>query len=472
MKTLIFLIILLTLSNFATAQNSPAIFDINKLKEIDVEWELLDAIEINEINRRNTLNARKQNLAILRRAKQLIIGGDIDAAKYYLTKLDDKNKAIKYIKARYLSIIHFIDDDYQASLDALKSVRFNENIFYERTCILKITNMMALNITEGLYKEFDRCNRVTLKYSKTDHYWLDTIFKLKFNREESFKGAAFSDTQFVLQDQDFLRIWLKTGIYLNKEYLVLKLIKSIPENYYRSKRTRELIGLLYFRTGDEEKAMSFIEDIETPNSENMKGNYNLARNQYELAFGHYKLALKKKKNSLNAIERSLPLVWMLGQWEEGNKLLERLIKKNLPERKRIALRTLFKIRQEKFAETQKLLDVLNIMYKEKMPFELNQMMFYNALRTHNQTDLIKYSNYACRSMDGLACWILMQTISWENVGQTIEREEVIQNIDEEYFQNLKVQQEIEPIDEIPTIDQRDIEELDSELIKITPGQDD
>ncbi len=454
------------------AQNNAPMIDTSKLKEIDVEWELLDGLEINEINRRNTINARKHDLTVLKRVKQLIIGGDIDAAKYYLEKLDDKNKAIKYIKARYLAIIHFIDDDYQSSLEALNSVRFNEHKYYERICLLKITNMMALNVKEGLYKEFDTCSRLTLKYSKTDHYWLNTMFQLKFNREESFKGSSFSDTQYVLQDQNFLRIWLKTGIYLNKEHLVLKLIKSIPENFYRSKRTRELIGLLYFRTGDEEKAMNFIEDIETPNSENMKGNYNLARDKYELAFGHYKLALQKKKNSLNAIERSLPLVWMLGQWEEGNRLLERLIKKNLPERKRKSLRTLFKIRQEKFDETRKLLDVLNIMYKEKMPFELNQMMFYNALRTHNQKDLIKYSNYACRSMDGLACWILMQTISWENLGQTLERDETIQNLEEDYFQNLKVKQEIEPIQELPTLDQRDIEELDSELIKITPGQDD
>ncbi|WP_372652020.1 tetratricopeptide repeat protein [Halobacteriovorax sp.] len=470
MKTLIFLTFLITLSHLSMAQSTPAIVDVSKLKEIYVEWELLDGLEINELNRRNTIKARKYNITVLKRVKQLIIGGDVNAAKYYLKKLDDKNKAIKYIKARYLSIINFIDDNFQESLDAINSVSYDEDMFYERTCLLKITNMMALNIEEGLYKEFDRCNRLTLKYSKTDHYWLNTIFKLKFDREESFKGTSFSDTQYVLQDQDFLRIWLKTGIYLNKEYLILKLIKSIPENYYRSKRTRELIGLLYFRTGDEEKAMSFIEDIETPNSENMKGNYNLARNKYELAFGHYKLALQKKKNSLNAIERSLPLVWILGQWEEGNRLLERLIKKNLPERKRLSLRTLFKVRQEKFDQTKKLLDILNIMYKEKMPFELNQLMYYNALRTHDQKELIKYSNYACRSMDGLACWILMQTISWENLGQTIERDETVQNLDDDYFQNLKVKAEVEPIQEIPTIDQRDIEELDSELIRITPGQ--
>ncbi len=473
MKTLIFLTIFIQFLIPAFAQNAPLAINMSNLKELETDWELLGTLEVDEINQRNLLSKRRNDLVLLRRVKQLIIGGDTDAAKYYLNKLEDNNnKTIKYIKARYLALINFITDDYEASLEALNSVALNENVYYEKTCLLKIINMMALNITEGLYREFDSCLRVTLKYSETDHYWLNTIFRLKFAREESFKGSSFADTQYVLQNQEFLRIWLKTGIYLNKEHLILNLIKSMPEDYYKSKRTRELIGLLYFRTGDEEKAMSFIEDIETPNSENMKGNYNLSRSKYELAFGHYKLALKKKKNSLNAIERSLPLVWILGQWEEGNTLLERLIKKSLPERKKRTLHTLFKLRQEKFKETQKQLDILNILYKEKMPFELNQLMFYNGLRTHDQEQLIRYSNYTCRAMDGLACWILMQTITWENLGQTLERDEVILNEGADSIESLKSLGDMKPIQELPTIDQRDIEELDSELVKITPGQDD
>ncbi|PIK15510.1 hypothetical protein [Halobacteriovorax sp. JY17] len=473
MKTLIFLTIFIQFTTPAFAQNAPLAINMSNLKELETDWELLDTLEVDEINQRNLVSKRRNDLVLLRRVKQLIIGGDVDAAKYYLNKLEDNNnKTIKYIKARYLALINFITDDYEKSLEALNSVALNENVYYEKTCILKIINMMALNITEGLYREFDSCLRVTFKYSETDHYWLNTIFRLKFAREESFKGSSFADTQYVLQSQEFLRIWLKTGIYLNKEHLILKLIKSIPEDYYKSKRTRELIGLLYFRTGDEEKAMSFIEDIETPNSENMKGNYNLSRSKYELAFGHYKLALKKKKNSLNAIERSLPLVWILGQWEEGNTLLERLIKKSLPERKKLTLHTLFKLRQEKFRETQKQLDVLNILYKEKMPFELNQLMFYNGLRAHNQEQLIQYSNYACRAMDGLACWILMQTMTWENLGQTLERDEAILNEGADSIESLKSLGDMKPIQELPTVDQRDIEELDSELVRITPGQDD
>lgn len=472
MKTLIFLTFFIGfLPLLSRAETTAAIVDISKLKELDVEWSLLGKLEVDELGRRNLIKVRKENISILKKVKQLIIGGDIDAAKYYLDKLDSNNKAVKLIKARYLSIIHFINDNNESSLEALENVNLNEDKHYQQVCILKIINLMAINKKQGLYNEFDRCNRLTLKYSKTDHYWLDTISNLKFNREETFKGSSFSDTQYILQNQDYFRIWLKTGIYLNKEHIILKLIKSMPESFYRSKRTRELIGLLYFRSGDEEKAMSFIEDIETPNSENMKGNYNLEREKYELAFGHYKLALKKKKNSINAIERSLPLVWILGQWEEGNKLLNRLIKKSLPERKRLTLNTLFKMRQDKFKESQNKLDILNIMYKEKMPLELNQMMFYNALRSHNQELLIKYANYSCKAMDGMACWILMQTLTWENLGQTIEREEKIINHDTDFVEKLKSAQAITPIKELPTVDQRDIEELDSELIRITPGQD-
>jgi hypothetical protein len=470
MKALLLLTILL---NFITANTmaAPPIIDITKLKELDIDWELLSELEINELNQEKFRDRRVQNLERLSRAKQLIISGDVDSAFYYLNKVKGTNKSINFIKRRYLALIAFINDDYEKSKAYLESTSFNENKFYEKICVMKIINEMSLNNTKKLYYDFDNCLKITLKYTKNDHYWLTNLFNLKFQREKTFKGLTISDSLYVLQNMEFTKIWLKTGIYLNQENLLLRLIKSLPESYYRSKRIRELIGLLYFRVGDHKTAMSFIEDIETPNSENMKGNFNLRQKKYELAFGHYQLALKKKKNSLNALERSLPLVWLLSQWDKGYELLDRLIKEDLSEKKKLTLNSIFKLKQERFLETQKQLIILSILFKDELPIELEQMMVYTGIKLKDPKQYTKYSSNICRSMDGLGCWVMMQTLSWENIGKTIERDEEITTTTSLSVEDLKRKTRVNKIQELPTVDQQDIEELDSELIKISPGID-
>ena len=470
MKALIILSILL---NFFPVEilATPPIIDISKLKELDIDWELLSELEIKELNQDKFKSKRLNNLQRLSKAKQLIISGDIESAKYFLNKVKGTHKSIDFIKNRYLSLIAFINEDYEKSKAYLENAKFNENKYYEKICVMKIINEMSLNNKKQLYYDFDNCLKVTSKYTKNDHFWLDNLFNLKFNRDKTFKGQTISDSLYVLQNKEFTKIWLKTGIFLNQEKLLLRLIKALPEDYYRSKRIRELIGLLYFRVGDHKKAMSFIEDIESPNSENMKGNFNLRQKKYELAFGHYQLALKKKKNSLNALERSLPLVWLLAQWDKGLDLLDRLIKKDLSERKKLTLNTVFKLKQKRYIETQNQLDVLSILFKDVLPIELEQLMVYTAIKLKNPNQYIKYSSNLCRSMDGIGCWIMMQSLSWENIGKTIERDESILSANSLSVEDLKRKTIVNPLEELPTVDQRDIEELDSALIKISPGVD-
>ena len=467
MKLLIILTIFINFLPSVTLA-SPPMFDVEKLKELDVDWELLSALEIRELNQRENRDKRLKNITQLIKAKQLIIAGDIDAAEYYLNSVTETNKAIDFIKRRYRSLIAFINNDYEKSKSYLDSTRFNENKFYEKICVMKIVNEMTLDNTAQLYYDFDNCLKLTAKYSKNDHYWLNNLFNLKFNRKETFKGSTLTDSLYVLQSREFTRIWLKSGIYLNKEYVLLKLVKSLPESYYRSKRIRELIGLLYFRIGEQDKAMEFIEDLETANSENMKGNFNLRQKKYELAFGHYQLALKKKNNSINALERSLPLVWKLSQWDKGLELLDRLIKKDLKERKKLTLSTLFKLKQGRFKETQKQLNILSILFKDVLPLELEQMMAYTGVRLYDNKQYTKYAAQTCRSMDGVGCWLLMQSLTWEDIGRTIERKEEMHSSVSESIEGFKRQRRIVPIQELPTIDQKDIEELDSELVTISP----
>jgi hypothetical protein len=57
-----------------------------------------------------------------------------------------------------------------------------------------------------------------------------------------------------------------------------------------------VISFIYSRLHDNKKALSFIDDIDSPNAENIKGNIRLRNKEYELAFGHFKLALNKKED--------------------------------------------------------------------------------------------------------------------------------------------------------------------------------
>ncbi|WP_127715986.1 lipopolysaccharide assembly protein LapB [Halobacteriovorax sp. HLS] len=461
---------ILTCLFLPSSWSAPPIIDVSKLKELDVDWELLSELEIKELNQENDKDKRLKNIELLIKAKQFIIVGDIEAAEFYLNRVQETNKGIEFIKTRYLALIAFISEDYKRSQSLLSPSKYNENKYYKNICVMKIINSLSLNDKRQLYYDLDNCTKITLNYTNNDHFWLNNLYNLEFNRKETFKGSTLSDSLYVLQNQEFTRIWLKSGLYVNKEGLLLNLIKSLPESYYRSKRIRELIGLLYFRTGDQEKAISFIEDIESANSENMKGNYNLRQKKYELAFGHYQLALMKKKNSLNALERSLPLVWKLSQWDKGYDLLDRLIKPDLQERKKITLSSVFKLKQERYKESQKELDILNILFKEQIPLELEQMMTYVGLRLHNVDQYERYSADSCKAMDGVGCWVLMQSLSWENIGKTIDRDDTIQS-EKESIDTLKNKVRISKIEEIPSVDQDDIEELDSQLVRITPGVD-
>ena len=68
--------------------------------------------------------------------------------------------------------------------------------------------------------------------------------------------------------------------------------------------------------------MSFVDDLSTSNSENLKGLIRLDNNQLELALGHFQLALKKKRHNFTASASSLGLAWVLEQWDFGLDLIK------------------------------------------------------------------------------------------------------------------------------------------------------
>lgn len=478
MKKLLLLLLTLTvgLSTLIAAESD--MIETATLKEIWFESDQFEEAAALEAELQNESYTRGSDLDSLLKAKFNIINGDLRSARAFLARINDRASRVQLIKARYLAMINFIDGNFTQSLANLSDKRFYENSLYPHVCLLKLINFMAINDTVSLKREKESCMFYTAKTSKNDQFWLDTMIKLKLQDSTGVKKNLITNVETTIADDEMSRLWLKTGLYLNREKDLLNLISLLPESSYQSKRLREVVAFMYLRSGtpsDIAKALAFIDDIDSANAENIKGNINLANKEYELAFGHFRLALLKKQDSTNSLERAIPLAWILGQYTDGLSMLNNITNKNLDPRNIAAIRIAFLIRDKQFIEAQKELTLLKIDFQNEPPFEVSIMDSYVSLimgatdKKFDKRKVEESTEGACRNFDGISCWISLQFIQWENLGKTIKRDDEVFSDKEMSIDSLKEKKIITPMKETITVDQRDIEELDGagiELISI------
>lgn len=444
--------------------------NLSGLKELkEVGWEYLDHDEVQEQLDREKVISRKNDIYLLSKTKESIISGNLEMAEYYLIKISSEHSRLYVIKKRYLALIKFIKEDYKGAIKELSAKEFWNTVYFKDVCILKIAAQLQFKLTSTLVSDFQSCDRQTLKYTDTEHMWLDNMKFLKQKRFKLIKGAGHTDLSTILTNNDTIRTWLKTGLYLNKEKMLFRNLKHLPESSYSNSRIRELVGLIHYRNGDIKKAFDFIEDLDSPNAENIKGNIKLTEKKYELAFGHYMLALKRKQNSKNALERAIPLSWIVGNWQDGLNLLRRILTNKDNKKEILTLDTLFRIRMNKFQESEAQIRYLDEKYLKKPPFELQLMKAYVLLRNKDNKGFHDSTSSSCRDFDGLSCWMSLQAGLWENIGKTIDRKEKIPNGQGFNIEALKKKSPIAEIMELRYLDQRDIEELDSALVTVELG---
>lgn len=452
---------------------------VSTLNEIAVDEIELDYSTMANLERsQSQIKAELQkDINLILKAKFKLISGDIKMAEFYLNQVNSQTTRLLTLKNRYLSIIKFIDGRYKDSLSLLEDKRMGENGSYSQICLLKLFNLMALDKTRELNDEFSICTALTDKFTKNDHFWLNLLFRLKTKDMQGIKSSLITDVEQTLRDDEMSRLWLKAGLFLNKEKELLGILSILSENSYSSKKIREIIALMYLRDGDKDRALLFVDDIDTANAENIKGNIYLQSKQYELAFGHFKLALNKKENSENSLERAIPLSWLLNQFEDGLYMLNKTSNKQIDKRKEAAIRIAYLIRLKRFEEAQTELTLLKNQFQNIAPFEVNIMDSYVNLILGVKKDSKKYdqrkvensSELACKNYDGISCWISLSNMHWENLGKTIKRDEDTFSDKSMTLESLKSKKELKPIVETPTIDQKDIEELDSDTITINPS---
>lgn len=428
------------------------------------DWSNVSRIKIEEIRRLEQLKSKSEDYKFLLLSKQALINGELDIANYYLDKIDNSATSFLPVKKRYKAIIQFIKGNFEKVLEILSDPVFNDVRKYKHICLLKVISLMVVPVSNEMRIEMSKCRGFNEDYSINEQMWLNNMEMLKLNRTNEIAGSKISDIKSIIQDQELVRIWLKTGLYLGESRLIEKNLKSLPSSIFKSKRFRELMGFYYYRLGDFKKALSFIEDINTSNAENIRGNINLMEKKYELAFGHFKLALNKKSNSYNSLERAIPLAWILEQWADGNKLLGRLVEYGVDKNRLRALEVAFQIRQENFELAHRNLKLLESEYKGQAPMIVIQMLAYVAFRRNDVQTLKIMADKACKKFDGLNCWIMGQLLIWENISKTANRDEMIRGDRKFDIDSLKMKAEIKPIQEEVLIDQYDIEELDSSLI--------
>lgn len=421
--------------------------------------------QIEEVMQSLEGNARSEDLRALKLAKLALINGNLKEAQFHLNRVNEFKSKVGVIKKRYQAIISFIDNDYQSSIDALnqlQSMRATESGQY---CLLKLIAHMGLNDQKNLQKEQLKCLFESEPKSKNELFWLNSMLNLYNQKTSSLNRDLYSNAEKILGDPEIAKLWLKINLYLNRENDALKTLISLPESAYESYKVRELVAFMYYRAKNYERAMSFIEDIDSVNAENIKGNIRIIDKAYELAFGHFKLALQKKADSINALEKGIPLAWILGQWADGVSMLNNVSGAQIADnRTKKALQTAFQIRLKEYKNAKNNLLQLRNEFQNAPPSEVLIMESYLSIIEANKKEIEDKTEASCKSFDGMSCYLAAQTIMWNNLGHFLKEAkdtEITESKSEFNVDQLRSKSEEKPLEEEIFIDQRDIEELDS-----------
>jgi hypothetical protein len=417
------------------------------------------------------LHILEKNKTILQKLgaiKYEIINGNLEKAKLLLLQSRYADDFSKNIQFRYLGIIHFIEGNFKQSQEFLTQKGMYNLTSDDTVCILRTLNFLIMNEVAKGQLEWKRCLDVTINQSETQHVWMNTILKLKINDEPQITSVPFKKVNIENEKGDFLRLFLKMALYLNQQDKIFDRLPFLGDVAFADPEIRELIGMLYYREGKLAKAYQFVEDLASPNSENIKGNLYLAQKKYELAYGQFKLALNKKANSQNALERIIPIAWILKQWDDGLGYLANLQADPKDQYAKMAIEAAFLTQAQKYHEASKKLETIVVGSNDAQSTEVNQLYTFNAMMLKNKDLAETYADKACKLKDGLNCWLQFQLTLWDNFALTAHRDDDVFQKEMDITEELIAEFEENPIQEKLFISQKDIEEMDNDIIRLYP----
>lgn len=402
----------------------------------------------------------------LKLVKLAFLDGNLSKAKAMLMEKNYTSQTMKLTKKRYLSMLYFIEGAYEKSLSELSDPLFSNDRFFTAICSLKTLDELILNKINDAKTTWKRCHKLTVIESSYANQWPNILFELKNNKEELLK-KLFVNLNLTNEPTEIVELYLKLALYTNQTKLVLPSIDEFHADVLENTQIRELIGLIYYNEKMFRKAYEYIDDLKTPNVEVIKGNLYLAQEKYELAYGQYKIAIQKKINSKNAIDRAIPLAWLLKQWKEGISFLENSYSPHSDHKNKASfLKIQFHVMDNNFEEAYKLLNQLNRANNYSDQKEFTELYAITTFYLGKDREAETFSRQACKNESGVQCFMAMHFHLWDNYSKTLKRDDsYITSVDE------KLQKYYSPFtvdlrDEL-RIKQKEIEELDEKDLKIT-----
>ncbi len=405
----------------------------------------------------------------LKRVKYYLINGEIRLAKVYLAKLTYQETKLRPVIYRYLAILNFMTSDFEKTYQYLTLPELQNMPHYAKICTLKVLSEIVLNKTVDLEDDWARCQLENPgNFREKNLVWLETLVQLKLKPTVGSTKIPFKRLKLAALDNDELKVMLKLALYLNQEQLVMDQLPELTVDQLQDSEVRELAGQIFFRVGALAKSYRFVEDLKSPNSENIKGNLYLLRNKYELAYAQFKLALEQKINSQNAMERLLPLAWLLGDWEGGSKYAEMVIASPQTQINKMTLTAAFLMQKGDYDKADKVLLTIAERSRRGAEIDVTQLASFTALM-QNKPDLVrKQANMSCEQYDLVNCWVLFQLGQWDAFPLTIRREEKLS--EKRDWEKLVKEEFNQPLKETVYVNQIDIEEMDDKLIQLIPKQ--
>jgi hypothetical protein len=419
-----------------------------------------------ELNRVMFSELQEQN-EDLKRVKYFLINGETRLAQVHLTKLAFTKTKLRPVVYRYLGIMNFIEGRFKRSLDFLSKQEMNGSQ-YRKVCTLKILNMVVLDKKYELEDEWQRCTLENYNHFNEGNFvWLDILVQMKTNPRPGQTKVPFKKIRLSALDNNQLKIFLKLALYLNQEALIEPQIAELDLSQMEDTEVRDLVGHLLFRRGALAKSYRFIEDLKTPNAENMKGNLYILRQKYELAYAQFKLALEQKQNSQNAMERILPMAWLLGDWSEGSKIAERVIAAPQTQINKMTLMAAFLTQKGDYQKASDVIDAIIQRSRRGTEVDVTQLYSFAGLMQNRPHVVRKHAAASCSQYDMVNCWLSFQMDQWDSFPLTIRRAENLPNKRE--WETLSQESITDSLKEIVYVNQLDIEELDDKLIQLIPN---
>lgn len=432
--------------------------------EFQPPTQLLGAAELNQL----FFSELKEQNADLKKVKFYLLNGETRLAQVHLRKLAYTQTKLRPVVYRYLGILSFIEGKFQKSYEYLSSKELQVIPHFAKICTLKVINLIVLNQVRTLENEWSRCQLEGFsQFNPGSFIWIETLVQMKLKPKVGLTKIPFKGVKLTAMTNDQLKIFLKLALYLNQEQLIEPQLVELDLIQFEDTEIRELLGQIYFRLGSLAKSYRFIEDLDSPNAENIKGNLYVLRNKYELAYAQFKLALSKKINSQNAMERMLPLAWLLGDWKEGAKVSERVLASPQTQVNKMTLVSAFYTQKGDYQKAKDVLETIVARSRKGGEIDVTQLHSFVALM-QNKSEVVKsQAAMSCAQFDMINCWLGFQMNQWDSFPLTIRRPDKIPANRE--WERLTTIEENTPLQETVYVNQLDIEELDDKLIKLIPN---